>query len=931
MYKRLILVIFIIMFVATVGNVEATIRFQNLDGNHRWDDGNNWYDDVLLTTVDPPGPGQSGYIDELGAPYSGWAEIDAVHCTGVNDVNVGHIRVGATANDDALLKVTGGEIYLTGDSIYLGLGAKLDRSYRAKMTVGAGSKIYATHNNGLQVGKNWAYDSVYEQTGGDVNVMALCLFAKAAANGTGHTAYLSGGTLSLRQDPLYATAKFRPLYRGNDTCQMVMSGGSLILTHANATVATIEGYITDGLLTTPFAGGREKWTIDDSSGDVVATVVNYVQGAWNFRPPNGSDLDRYDTTFVWNPGEDINTPDHRVYWSTDKTKVETADPTVKIKEDDVNSVTVSPMTLGETYYLRVDEIDGISAKVWEGSVLTYTVNNYVEIDNIEGYASSSALRAVWNDGYAPSAHIPSGNIGNEASLSIAIEPIREIWEEHILLQQSTQSMQMWYSSGSFNEKSEIMRDYGAGDLQDFSTAAGGVEALVIYFHGADGNGQADDLYCALEDNDGNDAVAYYPDKTDLDQGVWSLLWHEFNIDLSVMAAADVDLTIIRKIYIGIGDYAAGTATAANSGNVFFEDIGLYPERCVFSEGPIADFSYNYDGIAYYDCTVGYEDLGVMRGSWLESAPGTVTNLGGLTGTPIVVWNFDETAGNIARDSANIDSNNYDLTATDLATTHWVYDATNIGTTPWATGYVLEFDGAFTMGVTDLSQLAPLWGYFDNAITLSMWTKGDSTAYSGTVGTWPGGGGGASTGCMFWAGQNSPARMVVVNFPQTYQLEVGGCLWRCGDNDLVGSSPADYDDCRWATNTKGSAFYGQWNHLAFTKDRTTGKMVTYINGEIKLIEANRTIPFRPTLAAVPQTSVGGNSTATVPPGQAYYGMMCDVRLFNYALPHEEILYLADVASVSQGLMLQGDCDADNDVDLKDYAVLVNTFLDVLLWP
>ncbi|MHC4075194.1 MAG: hypothetical protein ACYSRZ_02100, partial [Planctomycetota bacterium] len=63
MCKRLILVIFIILLVAAVGNVEASRRFRYLAGNHRWDDGNNWWDDVLLTTTDPPGPGETGYVD----------------------------------------------------------------------------------------------------------------------------------------------------------------------------------------------------------------------------------------------------------------------------------------------------------------------------------------------------------------------------------------------------------------------------------------------------------------------------------------------------------------------------------------------------------------------------------------------------------------------------------------------------------------------------------------------------------------------------------------------------------------------------------------------------------------------------------------------------------------------------------------------------
>ncbi|MHC4125958.1 MAG: hypothetical protein ACYSRR_05840, partial [Planctomycetota bacterium] len=391
MNKRLILLISIVLLLAAAGSTEAASRtFKNLAGNHLWANASNWVSGLK------PAPGDTANIQQPGAtPYSDYAEIDAANCSGPDAVDVGYIRIGPVGHDDALLKVTGGELTTTGNSIYIGLGNSGDRTYRAKMLVEGGT-IYGSDTAllGIQVGKNWCYDSVYEQTGGDVSVNQLVMLDKLETNGSNCNAYLKGGTLTLRADPLASSAKTGPLYRKTDTCALYMSGGTLILTHSNATSSTIQDYIADGILTTPFV--RAKWTIDDITGDVVATVVDYPQGAWNFIPAHGDVVGRYDTTFTWSPG-DVNAPIHRVYWSDDKNKVETADPTVLIQENDVNAVTVSPMTLGSYYYLRVDEVDGVSAAVWPGDTLRFRCKEYLVIDDFEGYSVNASITTDWKD------------------------------------------------------------------------------------------------------------------------------------------------------------------------------------------------------------------------------------------------------------------------------------------------------------------------------------------------------------------------------------------------------------------------------------------------------------------------------------------------------------------------------------------------------
>jgi hypothetical protein len=946
MYKRLILVISIILLLfgaATVNAVPSRWVSKSPGTTHDWHDPNCWKDEAG-SMIDPPGAGDIISIEHTyGGPYTDWAEIN-----GDDDVNTGTINFGytdstpitLTATDDGLFKVTAGRIISTHKFGYrLGQCPAGEDTWRNKMQV-TGGEVHALNaaGFGIRVGQVRAYDHRYEQSGGTVVAPKLCINTKPDSKTTGNQAYLSGGTLELTGsttiDPPHCN---KSVFFANHDGHLEMSdddgGGTLIFSHADATIGFVEQCITDGLLQSEWHG-REKWTIVDT-GDIEVTVASYLEGAYNFDPPTGSKLDRYDTTFTWSEGEDVNGPMNVIYWSTNKADVDAGAPAAWDSNSLSNTFITSPLALSTTYYLRVDEEDTVSGEVYPGPTLQYTCNDSVEVDYIEGYVTDSNLEAFWND--RDSGH---AMVGNTAQVNVITDPVREIWLNYVQVQISTESMRMSYDDGG-GYTSEIVHDYGAGDLQDFSAASGGIKALVIYFHGFDENaisGLADDLYCALEDGDGNKAAAYYPDKTDLDQGIWSMLWHEFNIDLAALALtgspANLDLTEVRKVYLGVGNFAAGTGTPGNNGNVLFEDIGLHPSRCVFSEGPDADFYHNRDGITYYDCAVNNEDLRTMGGAWLASAPGTVTAAVGTTGEPIAMWKFDETDGTaVAVDSANIDANTYDLTATDAGTTHWENDAEIGDVHPdLSPGIhsVLELEGNFRMSIGGAGSphMPALWGYFDNAISISLWARGDQSAYNNTISYWPDG------GTLFKADRvaDADARMITVNFPQKHQLEVGCALWRCGDSDINGSDPDDYDDCRWNNNTKGNLFYGQWNHLAVTKDRTTGLMTLYINGVIRLQECNRTKAFNPMLAdPVAYFGVGAGNDVIPTPSMGYWGRMYDVRLYDYALTHAEVLFLADVASNVPGLMLEGDADGDDDVDMGDYAKLADTFLTTQLWP
>jgi hypothetical protein len=79
-------------------------------------------------------------------------------------------------------------------------------------------------------------------------------------------------------------------------------------------------------------------------------------------------------------------------------------------------------------------------------------------------------------------------------------------------------------------------------------------------------------------------------------------WSEWNILLSEFSV--VNLSAIKKIYIGFGDSSA--VEAGGLGLVYFDDIRLYRRQCV---KPFADLNE--------DCVVNFGDLKVISEQWLR--------------------------------------------------------------------------------------------------------------------------------------------------------------------------------------------------------------------------------------------------------------------------------------------------------------------------
>jgi hypothetical protein len=112
---------------------------------------------------------------------------------------------------------------------------------------------------------------------------------------------------------------------------------------------------------------------------------------------------------------------------------------------------------------------------------------------------------------------------------------------------------------------------------------------------------AERLYVALEDSTGTVRDVPHPDPNALQLDTWQ----EWNIDLADFAP--VNLTSVRKMYIGVGNRNA--PTLGGSGMLYIDDIGLYMPRCFPALAkPAGDFNNN--------CVVDYPDLQVLAGEWL---------------------------------------------------------------------------------------------------------------------------------------------------------------------------------------------------------------------------------------------------------------------------------------------------------------------------
>jgi hypothetical protein len=256
---------------------------------------------------------------------------------------------------------------------------------------------------------------------------------------------------------------------------------------------------------------------------------------------------------TWRAGREAAT--HRVYIGADANEVINA--TTPAGAGSAPSFDASSLLqLGKTYSWRVDEVNDAEAKtVWQGDVWSFTLQQYLVIDDFETYTNDSPKRVFqyWIDGagFSEDEFFPKGNAGNGSGALVGYDPTVGDIMETAMYHGGVQSMPMVYDS-SVASYSEAERTFDAP--QDWTRY--NVKALVIWFHGNSSN-TVTKMYVKVNGS----KVAYDGDADNFLRKPWHLCY----IPLSQFTG--VDLRKVTKLAIGF---------EGGQGLVFFDDIALSP-------------------------------------------------------------------------------------------------------------------------------------------------------------------------------------------------------------------------------------------------------------------------------------------------------------------------------------------------------------------
>jgi hypothetical protein len=620
-----------------------------------------------------------------------------------------------------------------------------------------------------------------------------------------------------------------------------------------------------------------------------------VADAWAPKPSDGEvDVPR-DTNLSWRAGNYAVT--HDLFFGTNF--------------DDVNNATTAssgiykgPKNLGDeshdlpildlskTYYWRVDEVNTAEANSpWTGKVWSFTVANFLVVDDMEDYdddviVPQNPINETWIDGWI-----------NYTGSTVYLE-----YGPRSIVHRGLKAMELEYDNNwpnpAVEKYSEVYANVATGDKNLGFTknwTEVDVKALTLFFYG-DPNNDVEPLYVMLEDTSEANYVSNYGDLGQDLNDVAVSEWHQWDMELAEFNDNGVDITDVNKIYMGLGD--RDNPVAGGSGHLYIDNIRLYLSRCVPSlDKPPYDFSNN--------CVVDFADIQAVAREWLKSdfdvSPVTAPN------SPVLHYAFEDSDGNSIEDSAN----DYDgLFFIDVNQT-----AGDIGGRLDPNGksgnsFHFQSDDAGDLGYAGIKIPSAVFSTISQDVTVSVWVKNLHTDEEPDSGA-----------CMWefrqWDGVSADANDRVL----AVAVEDSGDQYIF--HDQSGKVAYDHD---WDGHTG-------WEHYAFV--RTDSNLAIYVNGILEGIADSNGTPL-----ATPQLLYLGISADEAPGGpdvlhDGFTGNIDEFKIFNYALPRDQVAWIASdglgtfrmesaVNIYDKELLIQA-------VNFRDYAVLVDTWLDEVLWP
>ncbi|MHC4741056.1 MAG: LamG domain-containing protein [Planctomycetota bacterium] len=291
-----------------------------------------------------------------------------------------------------------------------------------------------------------------------------------------------------------------------------------------------------------------------------------------------------------------------------------------------DAIYVLPLTLdlGQTFYWAVDTVNGVDK--WEGDVWSFTVTNWLLVDDMETYTPwtmpGNNIFEAYRDGMG---NCTAGN-GNDTGANLTENmDTAYVWN-------GFQSMMYEYDNDGLVYNPCTMSQgprthlYSKIEAQVAGLPSGigtdwtvqGVKALSLRFYGQATNG-IEPMWVQLSDGTkayGNKVT--YGDYDEDPADITEESWHEWFID---MGDFGVDLKNVVSLVIGIG--TEGSATPGGAGKVYFDDFRLYTPVCMPQRAkPAGDFDSS--------CKVDYPDVAVLFDNWLLQDVAEVTDSGWMT-------------------------------------------------------------------------------------------------------------------------------------------------------------------------------------------------------------------------------------------------------------------------------------------------------------
>jgi hypothetical protein len=256
---------------------------------------------------------------------------------------------------------------------------------------------------------------------------------------------------------------------------------------------------------------------------------------------------------------------------------------------DANVFDPCGLTLGRTYYWRVDKVMPDSSVV-AGPVWHFTVADHVLVDDFEAYGTGGMGQALDDFWFIPDAFADDG--ANRAWRYVPDgDPIWHSCQQSLVF--------MYYYDSQYY--SEVYRPFAVP--QDWLRT--GVRAIQLWLYGTALNATAGQMYVSVNDSHGHRETVPFviPDISSLTRPEWTVC------RAGLAGLSQVDLNDVQGI--GIGFRLPEDAPDQDyRGTIHIDDITLHPTLCLDSERPLADTNG--------DCVIDYRDIRRMASEWLVS-------------------------------------------------------------------------------------------------------------------------------------------------------------------------------------------------------------------------------------------------------------------------------------------------------------------------